>query len=225
MEYQANELNPAPVVLLIDSEEIEISFISLKIDGILQKKFNGLTGVYSLIKENPVSIIEIIWVLVRNKSRFSFSLEVFKNHCLTSKESLQDVAMKMKQCLDDSVNASMPLVKNPKRVKELNAINKATTQEGVCYGVYYDRIAKRYGYSLEQFYDLTLRNIHIFLNVIGDESYKELEIKASLAGRDLKPRMKMNDISPEEEAEQEKQALEALAELQKRYKEGQANGR
>ena len=117
----------------------------------------------------------------------------------------------------------MPLIKNSQRLKELNDIKNLDDESKPCYARYYDTLAKRYGYTIEQFYGLTLRQVHILLNTSNDQSYDELEVQAALMGRKLKPKMKMLDVSVEEEMDQEQDAMDALKRLRERY-EGN-NGR
>ena len=218
MSFTVEELNPKKPVLKIDDKEIVLSLITLHIDVILKEKYGSLSNVFDAIHEKPEELINVVWILVLNKNQFENKPEVFKNHVLTSNESIVSWAKSMSACLQEAVSKSMPLIKNQKRYKDIQEIKGSETNEKPCYASYFDTVAKRYGYTLEQFYELTLRQLHILLKTIGDKSYDELEVQAALAGRQLKPRMKFEDISEEEEQENEDQAMEALKRLQEEYK-------
>lgn len=221
MGYSICELKPLNSVLVVDNEEIPLSLITFRIDVILSDKFGSVPGALSAINEDPINILKIIWPLVINKEKFSNSFAGFEKYCFESKESIVLWSKRMTNCLYEIIKKSMPLIKNHKRHKEIQEINSTQSEDfGVpCYATYFDTVAHRYGYSIDQFYDLTLRQLHILLKTIGDKQYEELEIQAALAGRKLKPKIKFNDISLKEEEDHEKQALDALEKLQQRYKD------
>lgn len=219
MSYTVEELNPCNPVLEIDGELTIISLITLEKEVFFMENYQSVSNSFEVLREKPELLINFVWELVLDKSRFGNSFEKFNSFIFGSKDPLADVAKKMKNCFDESVRKSSPLIKNVKRYKELQEINKTQTDAEPCYATYYDSIAKRYGYTLQEFYGLTLGQLHILLKTINNEAYKELETQAALHGRKLKPRMEFKDISPEEEAEQEKDALDALARLQKEYEE------
>ena len=223
MSYSVEDLNPALPVLIIDGKEITISFVTLHLEVIFKDQYGSLPKLFEELEKNKQLIIPIIWELVINKPQFNNSVEDFKKCIFSTKESLIDVSKKMTACLNDSVHKSMPLIKNKQRYEDIQKLKKATTDEATekpCYATYFDTVAKRYGYTLDQFYELTLRKLHIILNTIGDESYKELEVQAALNGVKLKPRMTYRDVSPEEEKEQEEDAFAALKKLKENYEKG-----
>jgi len=219
MSYSVEELNPKNPVLIIDNKEIIISLITLQTEVSFIEQYGSLSAVFGIIQLTPEKIIDIIWELTANKDQFNSSLEVFKKFVLTSKGSIVDWAKDMSACLTEAIQKSMPLIKNQKRQKEIQEIKNSSVDSKPCYATYFDTVAKRYGYTLDQFYELTLRQVHILLHTIGDKQYDELEIQAALQGRKLKPRMVFNDVSVEEEKEQEQQALDALSRLKKEYEE------
>ena len=220
MRITVEELNPRKPVLIIDNKEIVLSLITLHHEVIFKDQYGSLAKLFENLKEKPELIFDVVWELLIDKHQFNDSLEIFRKQVFTAKESLLDISKKMTSCLHDSVHKSMPLIKNKKRHEDLKQIKDATTDEGdaePCYARYFDNVAKRYGYTLDQFYELTLRKLHIILNTIGDEAYKELEVQAALNGVKLKPRMTFKDITPEEEKEQEDDALAALQKLKDNY--------
>ena len=220
MSFTVEELNPRKPVLIIDNKEIVLSLITLHHEVIFKEQYGSLAKLFENLKGKPELIFDIVWELVLDKVSFNNSLKEFKATVFSAKESLLDVSKKMTSCLHDSVHKSMPLIKNKKRYEDLQQIKKATSDDGdaePCYARYFDNVAKRYGYTLDQFYELTLRKLHMILNTIGDESYKELEVQAALNGVKLKPRMTFKDITPEEEQEQEDDALATLQKLKDSY--------
>ena len=225
MSYTVEELKPANTVLLIDGKELELSLVTLQKEVIFAEKYGSFQNVFIKLKEKPEKILEIIYELVLDKTKFKNSLEVFKHFIfsITSKEKIEDKSRKMYLALEEASEKSAPKIVNLKRYKEIQKIKGEQADSKPCYASYYDSIAKRYGYSLDQFYDLTLRQLHILLKVIGEKTYDELEIQAALQGRKLKPRMNFEDVTPEQDAENENQAMEALKELQRKYQEKQAD--
>ena len=139
----------------------------------------------------------------------------FKVPCL--KEELDKIAEHSYKVFDEVVASSMPVVINKEREEAISKMNNGGEVKPPCYARYFDALSKRYSLSLENFYDLTLRNISSMLKTIADESYSELEVQAALAGRKLKPKIVYNDYTPEEEKENDDAALDALASLQKDY--------
>lgn len=218
MSFNIEEISPRNPVLIVDGAEIHLMALTLRADVSLKYKYGTLVKVYDSIKENPSELLDIIWFFVKDKKLYNDKPENFKNYLFKARESITDIAQKIKACLDEAVNTSMPLIKNKKRYKELQAINDSQTDETPCFLEYFDSISKRYGYTLDSFMDLTLRQVHMLLNLVGDKSYEELEVQAALQGRKLKPRMKFLDVSEEEEMDQEQQALDALKRLQEDYK-------
>ena len=224
MSYLLEELNPSCPILQIDGKEIKLSLITLHKEVAFAEKYGSFQDVFEHLRKKPEDILEVMFELLEDKTQFKNSPEVFKKFIfsITSKEKIEEKSTKMFEALQDATSKSMPLIKNMKRHKEIQQINSAGEETKPCYVVYYDALAKRYGYTIEQFYSLTLRQVHLLLKVIGDKTYEELEIQAALQGKKLKPRMNFDDISPEQEAANEEQAFEALRELQKKYQDKKA---
>lgn len=218
MSYTVEELNPKNPVLIIGNKEINLSLITLHVDVMIKEKYGSLQKMFEAVNEKPDEIINITWILVLSKSRFDFTFEVFKKYCLTSNEPVAMWVKSMRVCLQEAVSKSMPLIKNKERYNTIQKIKGSTTDSVPCIMSYYDSIAKRYSYTLDKFYDLTMRQIHIILVSLEDKLYEELEIQAALQGRKLKPRINYKDISEEEEKENEDQAIDALKRLQEEYK-------
>lgn len=216
MAFTLLELNPINPVLTVDGREFELSKLTLKHENLFADAFGSLQELYAKASKEYELIIKALWLLLIDKSQFNNTYSLFLKHILTAKEfpNLSDP-------LDDAVTRSRPVVKNQKRLKEINAIKQNESGEKPCYATYFDSIAKRYGYTLDEFMALTLGQLHMMLNKIGDESYKELEVQAALMGKKLKPRIKYNDISEEEEKEQDAQAMDALRRLRERYEQNQ----
>ncbi len=224
MSSTISELKPLNPVLTIDNLDFSISIVTLQHEVYFAKHYESLTGVFEALHEKPELTVDLIWVLLIDKDFFDNSFEEFKSFIYNSKDLISEWSKDMSECFHQSVILSRPLIKNKKRYKELQEINNTQVESAVCYASYYDTIASRYGYSLEQFYTLTLRQIHILLKVIGDKQYEELEVQAALQGRKLKPRMVFADITEEQEEEQEEHALDTLKRLQQEYKDRQ-NGK
>lgn len=226
MSYTVEEFNPQKPVLVVDDQQFDISFITLQKEVTFKAQYGSLNKMFENLKENPQIVISVMWELLIDKLYFNYSYKKFEKFILTTEESLLDVSKKMTACLNDSVAKSMPVIKNKKRYKELQDIKKAQSEGNAdpCYVVYYDSVSKRYGYTIEQFYELTLGQLHKILQVIGDKVYEELEVQAALQGKKLKPRVKFDDVSEEQEEQNDAHALEALKELQRKYKERNKEG-
>ena len=218
MGYQLNELRPAKILLNIDGRDFTISLVTLSLEIEFQKKYGSLGGIFPALKEKPNDIFYIVWLLLEEKEYFDNNLAKFTKALEKSKNLTGE---KLAVCINSSISLSVPLIKNMKRHQEILEMNNTEDYGGPCYASYYDSLAKRYGYTLDQFYSLTLRQLHLILKTIGDKSYEELEIQASLAGRTLKPRITYTDITEEEEQENIEHATDALKRLQENYKDGQ----
>lgn len=218
MPFTVEELRPANPILVID-RDIPISLITLHIDSKFSASFGKLENVYSEIRRDPMRIFEAIWILILDKSEWKNST-AFKHYCLSQNQT-SEVTARMMGALQESIALSMPIIKNRERYNELMKINNSQESRKPCYGVYYDTLAKRYGYTIDQFYELTLRQLHILLHIVGDQSYEEIEIQAALQGKKLKPRMKPLEFDEKEDKAMDEDAKEIHARLMKEYKEKQ----
>lgn len=219
MSYTVEDLNPRNPILVLGKKSVELSLITLQKEVIFIEEYGSSIKIFDTLKKAPEKIVNVIWELVIDKGHFKKDLEVFTKFVISSETSIIERSKSMSIALHACISGSMPLIKNQKRYKDIQEISKTQTENTPCYTSYYDTIAKRYGYTIEQFYQLTLRQLHMLLKVSGDKSYDELEIQAALAGRKLKPRINFRDVSEEEEKEQEEQAVEALKRLQKEYQD------
>jgi hypothetical protein len=228
MSQTLSEFNPKAPDLVIDGKRIKLSLLTLELEVVFSEQYGSLMRLFDVISEKPESLIEIIWEFVIDKQRFQYSPEEFKTYILTSAQSMMDTGKNLRKCFDESVSKSRPIVKNPDRAKVIRDISSAMVDESKatpCYAKYFDTVAKRYGFNIQDFYGLTLGQLHVLLKVIGDASYEELEVQAALQGRKLKPRMDFVDISAEDEADQDADAAEALARLKKAHEERNTDGR
>jgi len=220
MSYTAEQFKPCAPTINIDGIDVELSIIDLKTIVKFKELYGDISEIYTLVNKEPLKIIEVVWHLVADKSLFENRYKIFE--IKFKSEPLEQIGKNAMECFDDCVVKSMPLVINKKRQDDINKIKNSTDNQTPCYAKYFDALAKRYGISIDEFYALTLRQITTMLKTISDESYSELEVKASLAGKKLKPRMVFNDVSEEEEKDQDQQAVDAVARLQREYEEREA---
>ena len=220
MRYSVEEFRPTNPKLKLKSGEIELSLITLHIDSQLKEKVARLEDIFSSIKKNPILLYDILWILVIDKSAFGNSFKKFLETIYAEARTSEVTAGAMK-LLSEVIAKSMPLIKNVKRNEELRKIRNLQNDENTqpCFGVYYDAPAKRYGYTIDQFYDLTIRQLHILLHIIGDKSYEEIEIQAALQGRKLKPQMKAIDIDEKVDKQMDDEAADTFARLRREYEE------
>lgn len=220
MNYSFDEFNPGQVTLEIPAGEIPLNSITLSVLTFFEEKYQGLQNIFTIMKEDPEHLTKILWQLVKHKERFDYSYAKFKDF-FQSKE-IATAAGEAYKVLTKLIADSMPLIKNPKRHSELLKIRKAQSDNQstiTCYGEIYDRLATRYGITVAEFYNLTLRQVHILLEKMEDGKYKELEVQAALLGRKLQPRLMFTEVSEEQEKENDQQALEAVARLRREYEE------
>ena len=85
----------------------------------------------------------------------------------------------------------------------------------------YDIVAARYGYTIIQFYALTLRQIVALIKTVDWGRHRELEVDAKLHGMKVKPWVEAKKVSPKVKADQDKQAKDAFERLKKRHAERQ----
>lgn len=219
MAFAAEDLFPTKPVLILEGREIEYNLLSLRITVKLTEMYGSVAATIEHLKDNSEDIIKITWLLVSDKAVFDNSFDKYSNELFKEKD-LVGLGGKLINIFNDIVLRSFPSVKNRKRQNELRKIREEMGEDTTpCYAAYYDTLAHRYGYTLDQFYDLTLRSIHILLTIHGDKTYEELEVQAALAGKKLNPRLKPIEIDEEKDDEMDKQAAEMLASLQKKYKD------
>lgn len=218
MSVDIEELYPPNPVLLIDDKELFLSPLTLQIEVKIIAEYGSVTKLYELFETKPEEIFRVVWHFIIDKQKFNFSREVFDDHIHNAKDGLPIIAKNIAVAFNFAVTNSQPLVKNLKRQKEIAAVlNGGDTPKKACYASQYDTIAKRYGYTLDQFYGLTLRQLHMLLKVINDKSYEELEVQAALAGKKLQPRIFFDEVSEEQEAENTDHATDALRRLREEY--------
>lgn len=221
MGYKSEELRPSKPIILVDNRQIYLSLLTLEKEVFIIDTYGSMAKLISEIEKEPLKILEVIWLFLIDKKEYKYSPENFKNYLYAAREPLPNLARKCMSAFDEIRIKSAPLIKNIQRYKDINAINSTTADSSPCYVTYYDSLAKRYGYTLDTFFNLTLRQVHMLLKTANDESYKELEVKANLAGRKLKPRIVYEDITEEQDKENEAHAMDAVARLRKEYEEKQ----
>jgi len=218
MQYSITDLRPANPILSIGDRSFTISLITLHIESIIKEKICSLNEIHKNISKNPLIIFDIIWILLIDKNQFDNYTE-FKNF-IYKQAKTSEVSRSISEVIEESFYKSMPKIKNKAKYDDLLRISQANETEKICYGVYYDRLAKRYGYTINDFFNLTLSQLHILLTVSSDQSYEETEVQAALQGRKLKARMKFNDVEEDEDKKLDNDAKELLERLQREYKNG-----
>jgi hypothetical protein len=224
MNFKYDEFLPHNPILSLLDFDLEIQILNLKSLAYIDLKYSSIPEMLEKIKEVPETLIEVLWYLIKDKNIFNFNKKLFKDLFLSG-----DIVENSKcgyDCLTQAIYLSMPLIKNEKRYKEIQQIKKAQNENQssiMCYGAIYDNLANRYGLSLEDFNNLSLRQIHILLEKAASGLHKDLEIQAALVGKKLQPKLEFNDFTEEQEKENEDQAAEALKRLQEQYKKNQEN--
>lgn len=219
MSYTLQDLNPANPILVLEGISVELSLLSLNKTVRFQELYGEVSDVFAMIKKDPTALIKVMWELVKEKTIFENKFLVFEKSFCSG--DVKTTALNAMKCWNECVTKSMPIVINKQRANDLAKLTQSQTELTPCYSRYYDSLAKRYGLSMFSFYEMTLRQLSAQLKTIGDESYSELEVQASLMGRELKPRMIVNDISEEEDKEQDDDANDMLAQLQEKHKAAQ----
>lgn len=219
MEYKIQDLRPNNVFIELYDLELEIGLLTLHKTNLILETIGDINNINEILKNNPLLLFDVIWILLVNKSDFKNKKE-FKN-AIFSIAKTSEVSARLKDSLFEVMRRSTPKMKNTKKYDELLKLNELQGNAKVCYGVYYDRLAKRYGYTLDQFYELTVAQLNILLMVSSDESYHDIEIQAALQGKKLKAKMQYDDVDEKTDAELDKEADEMLKRLQAEYKSKQ----
>lgn len=226
MAYSLEELRPSNPVLWLDGSELEFSLITFRMDAKICAIAGSLERVFAEVLKRPELLFEVAWTMLINKGTFA-DYAAFKAMIDKSSKGTAEISQLLSNVIHEALLKSIPVIKNKKRQDELRKIQEL--QNGgpttPCYGSYYDVVASRYGYSIDDFYNLTLRQLHIILSVAGDKRYEEIEVQAALQGRKLKPRMTApEELTEEKDEDMDKQAQEMYQEQMKRYKERKPNG-
>lgn len=194
--------------------------MTLKKQVELIENYGSLVKAFESVKDFK-SLCNLIWLLI-DRSEYEYK---FKAFYFDAYLELQNNKNSMIKALYECQEKSMPKIKNNKFRKELEKINAAKDEKPVCYGEIYDVFAKRYGYSLDEFYNLTTRQMYAMLKIIDKKTYDELSVKASLHGVKLKERIQYNDEISDEDAERhDKEAADFLKKAREEYKEKMKNG-
>jgi hypothetical protein len=226
--FSIEELKPSNVSFMLNGIDIELKPFDLSMEVWVienysdEEKSNGKDNLFKLLNEKgfDVSLFKLLHRLVDREKFPTFVgfLSTFKESKLDSSSSHQMIKTKL---ITNLLN-SQPLIKNPKREKELAEIAKNQTGANPCYGIYYDKIAKRYSaYTIIEFYKLTLRQLHGLLKTMPGEEHKELEIQAALLGKKIPPRKQALDLTIKEEEEADQHAREVHTRLVKEYEDKQ----
>ena len=212
MVYTLEELNPVNVVLNINENKIILKKLSIGVELDIVVNHISIEDLIRFDAENISITLDVLWELTDNKKDFNNSKITFINKVLSTKNALS---------FNKTLHASLIKVIHDSRPVQSLKRSTRVQEEGVkpCYAKYFDIIAKRYGYTLQDFYNLTLRQIHIILKTINSESYKELETQAALLGRQLKPRNEEIELTQEEEDAQDEMAMALQKRLMDEYKE------
>lgn len=219
MNYTIEEFKPLNTELTIDNVSYFYSPLTLHHEVIFINLYGSIPKMLKKLSDEPTEIFKISWQLI-DQSRFNYNYAEFLKVLTECNEEKIELGKKLNTLLNQSIAQSQPLIKNIKRYKESQEIAASKSESKPCYAVYYDRLAKRYSYTIDQFYSLTLRQVHILLKTSEEESYKELEIEAALRDKKLKDRPKYEDIPIEQEQQQEAQAIDAMKRLKAAHKLG-----
>lgn len=223
MAIKLNELYPSPIYFEIFDKEYELKPFTLKVELWVLDNFETLEEFNKALltpqEDRPFLIYEFLFQLLKD-SPFKTVDELCKKILDKGKAKLIEITKHASKVINKTLIDSMPLIKSETRSRELKELREAKNENiEADYGIYYDKLARRYSYSIEQFYSLTTRQLFIMLQAIDDGDYSELEVKAALAGRELKPRMVSLDISEEQDKENMQAAETMLEEMKKRHEE------
>lgn len=197
-----------------------MSLLTLKKQTELIEKYGGLAKAFEGVRDIN-SLCELLWCLI-DKNIYRKDYKLF---CSEIKVQFMKDSKPIIDAIFECQEKSMPKNTNSKIKKELARINNTKEENPVCYGEIYDVFAKRYGYTLENFYGLTTGQIHGLLKVIDKKTYDELSVKAKLHGVKMKARINYNDdFSDEESDKHDKEALDFLKEAREEYQEKMKNG-
>lgn len=218
MSFEVNELRPIPVFY----KSYELKPFTLNCEVWAIHNYGSIKKMWEQIQkpnEKSIALYDVLSYLTGKTKKELIYHGVADNKLNIEKTVIENSRLAY-TAIKSALDNSSPLIKNPERAKAKQQMLEAQgAAKPPCYGVYYDRLAKRYGYDLDQFYNLTLRQLLILLNVINEESYDELALQAKLHGREIKERMEVDDITPEQEAEQDNAAQAAYEALMRRYRE------
>ena len=215
MSFTVAELYPSNPILMICKKSYKISLLTLHKEVFIKENYGSINEMYEVIEKDVEQLFVLLFELIID---FKGDYDDFKKFIFSEKDFAK-TGKDIQRVLAQAINLSMPLIKNHKRQKEISEIMSFKDNVQPCFAVHYDRLAKRYSYTLDQFYSLTLRQLHALLKVSDDEGYKELEILAQLNGMKMQERMQYNDISPEEEKEQDEAAQSMFERLKQEYED------
>lgn len=215
MAITVDEFSPLDPVLKVRDKELTFKIMSLKLTQKLTKDFCRAEEIYSLISKEPTKLFEVAWLFLENKKEVS-SFDKFQELLLSS-DKIEKTAQELYSVVNECIMLSMPIIRNPEKLAQLNKIKNIASNSEPCYVSYYDNVAGRYSYTIDQFMNLSLRQLYCLLTTINEKKYEELEVQAALLGKKLKPKAQYEDISKEDDEKLDKEALEVVARLKAEY--------
>lgn len=210
------DFNPPKKKLKIGKKSYQLDNLTLLKLSEIKDEVGELYEVFDKMRKTPLIIVKVFWILIIDKDQFEDDFKKFENAFLGTGSTPEHTKEAM-DVLYAVIKNSMPLVINEKRRKDIDKIIGDTKETVNCYVDFYDSIASRYGYTIEDFYNLTLRQIMMLLKKVSNKRHDELAIKAALMGRKIEDRVRLEEIPEEQEKEQEDQARAALKRLQQEY--------
>jgi len=211
-----SELNPFIENIEINGVLLETTAFNLRAETWAEKHFESLEKFIGKIKAgDPTAIYLGFYTVLKNKT-FGYK-HFLKEILFKDKKMIGENTGAIANHLAEIITYAQPLIKNPEAMLELREVlGKNEDAEEENYALLFDKIARRYGYSIETYYELTSRQIHAIFKAADIEDYKILEQKAALHGRKLKERIKFHDFTPEESKAHEEQAFAAIDRITKR---------
>ena len=205
-----DEFNPFIEPLDINGHLLETGPFSLYAEVWAAKNFESFETYVDLVMNGEsVAIYSGIYTLLKDRN-VTYAKFV---KALLKLDDPKNVLQKLGNHLAYLIKSAQPIIKNPERLKEIKkALGKEEGDHDFeeNYAVYFDKIARRYGYSIDTYFSQTSRQLHACFKAMEEEDYKDLELRAALAGRKLKERIKYRDVSPEQEAQEVDQAQAAI---------------
>jgi len=222
MDIEIHELRPAAVTLVLGTSTLTLRAFTLDDEVWAIENFGSTNRMGELAasgnSDKGLVLFKVIWHLLAHKGEWPLYSD-FETYLLgMGKAFVVKQSGTFYDALRKTLINSAPLIKNVERMKILAKQAEALGAKAPSYVSYYDKLARTYGFTLEQFYNLTLRQLHLLLNGVQEGDYSALEIQAALAGRKLQPRVSVDlNVTPEQEADQEVEAKEAHKRLMQDY--------
>lgn len=223
MGFSFSDLLGNRIEITICDKEFELSLITIEKHLRIVEMCGSINNLFEHFKKENLALLDFVYMLIKDKTDLSKS--DYYNLYLKTPDKIElgkQLQIKIQQIIKASYSEVREKSQNEIDMEILNSAVSGDNDK--CIGKAYDLLAKRYGYTLQDFSQLTLKQLDILLEVCSESVVDEFDTQAALHGRKTKPRMKVKKTEKKEDEALDKMMKE-IYEKQKLASKGNSNGK